>query len=231
MVRNWIVTAALAAATLVCANASNAAVVLGSVTGGTAAGLGGTFVQLSTSHPIFVGNNTLQSNDLFAFNEQQNITLTNALTVVNGDTTAQHASTVLAKGTKIDSHIVIFDPKLHQTIKGFVIFDTPILGIITTQAGLIGSNNLGLSNVHYFDPSGVGLEPGFDFVSLDTVNPYKLNVTLLSTDSPSDEIRVITQGRSITVVPEPSIWALMLVGFMLVGHSLRRRSAFKTSAV
>ncbi|MEO1573333.1 MAG: hypothetical protein AAFU65_00050, partial [Pseudomonadota bacterium] len=94
----------------------------GSVTGGSAASAGGTFQQLCD--PIgTIGNNNLQSNDLFAFEEATGVTLASDI-VVN-----LPEDTVIPAGTRLNSYYVAYDPGTARDILGFVTFPAPILGL------------------------------------------------------------------------------------------------------
>ena len=105
------------------AGMSQAAVIDGNVTSG-----GGSFEMIGTAG-LTVGQNNQESSNLFAFNEVQNFTLTSDLIPDIGGS--------IAAGTKVSSHYVFFDPAtLARRQKGFVLFDGPILGIITSTSSL-----------------------------------------------------------------------------------------------
>jgi hypothetical protein len=196
----------VAAAALLAAGTANAAVVTGSLTGGTAAP--GTFQLLSP--PFSVGNNNQSDNDtLFAFNEKQNVLLTSNLMLDQGGT--------LMAGTRVASHGVVFDPRNTRTLEGSVTFDRPILGIIWLSNKLQATDALfGVPGITYNTPGARGLEnrdrPGTSFVgNVLTINDWQAS-------SPGDNIRVLTAA-----VPEPATWAMMILGFGLVGFAARRR--------
>ena len=150
----------------------------GIVTGGSAASDGGTFSQLC--EPIGpVGNNNQQSNDLFAFEEAQDILLDQAL-----DVDEPPGSTVPA-GTLISSYYVAFDPGASKDIIGSITFPSTILGLATSINTLNASDDLGNPTANYLNPSLRGLEPD-DFAS---ISGNTLSVTF-SADSPGDYIRV-----------------------------------------
>ena len=204
-------TIIFAAAVAVLAAAPAAAVVTGgAVTGGNS---GGTFVQLFPAPGFAVGNNNQQSNNLFAFNELQGVTLGSNLAVDVG------SSPILA-GTRVNSHIIVFDPVQSRSMEGNVSFNRNVIGIITSRNRLIASNFLGLPFVTYNTPSAVGLESGTDtawFVGNTVFVDFQAS-------NPGDEIRVLT------AVPEPASWAMLITGFGLVGAAMRRRSVRQVAA-
>src|SRR5262245_57738805 len=128
-------------ASLMISTTASADVVSGAVTGGTAAA-DGAFVKLGTAAPFSVGADNFQTDNLYAFDEQQNVTLGSALALDMG-------GPLLAAGTVISSHLIAFDPLDLHTVNGSVTFDQPILGVLTRDASLIATNFLGASNVTY----------------------------------------------------------------------------------
>ncbi len=198
----------LAAFAVLMAGNASAAVVTGSLTGGSAAP--GDFQLLVP--PFAVGNNNQQDNDtLFAFNEKQNVLLGSNLVLDQGGT--------LMAGTRVASHGVVFDPSGDRTLIGSVTFDRPILGLIWTTNRLVATDALlGLPDITYNSPGARGLEnrdqPGTSFSgNVLTINDWRAS-------SPGDNLRVLTAA-----VPEPATWAMMILGFGLVGLAARRRSA------
>ncbi len=175
------------------AHPSNAIIVGGDVTGGKAKTEGGVFTELSlpfiapdgTSNTV--GDDNFNTFDLYAFNEDQNVTLTETLSVNIGSD--------ISAGTTVASHYVFYDPAgttSTSTQKGFVEFDAPILGIITTKTLLDISDSLVNDNVTYKSPALRGLE-SFDVVSIDSGDPNRLLVDWAAS-TPGDYIRVLT-GR------------------------------------
>ncbi|MEO1575344.1 MAG: hypothetical protein AAFU65_10345, partial [Pseudomonadota bacterium] len=137
----------------------------GAVTGGAAASEGGTFVQLCD--PIGpVGNNNYQANDLFAFEELQNVTLADDL-LLN-----EPSGTVVPAGTVVSSYYVAYDPAASRDIVGSVTFPRDIFGLATSTDLLNDSDYLGNPTAVYLNPSLRGLEANEDFVTVsgDTLN-------------------------------------------------------------
>ncbi len=212
----------IAASLLAAVSSAQASIVVGSITGGTAQGApgAGAFILLNPAvRPFSVGNNNLNTTNLYGFNELQGVTLTRQLAANLGLTT-------IPIGTRINSHFVFFDPLVRQTVQGGVVFDTRILAAITQGPALIASNFLGAPNVRYLTPNSFGLEPGTDFITIGSPNSNSLRINLLTADSPGDHFRVITAAAPLVgSVPEPSIWFQMLLGFGVIGGLIRRKNA------
>ncbi len=199
------------AALLIAAPAS-AVVVSGTITGGTVATRGGTFIILNNPVGIVLAGNFFDDNNVRAFNEQQGVMLGSALALDLGGT--------IGAGRSISSQYLAFDPARNQTVEGTVTFDRPVLGIIYSRDLLIASDPLGLSMVTYLSPLARGLELTTDFVSF----VGKTVTYRLSASNPGDNFRVITSDA-----PEPGTWAMLTIGLGLVGFNLRRRQAAVTA--
>ncbi len=196
-------TAAIAAFAV--AGSANAAIVTGELTGGSAFNNGGVFQEFT---PTTVGNNHQQSNNLFAFNENQAV----ALAADVGGVTA---------GTVVDSHYVFFDPGPSRRGIGYVDFNSEILGVLITRADMDATDALlGLGSVNYVSVNLRGLENADSF----NVVGNRLNIDWTAS-RPGDYVRVLTA----TAVPEPASWAMLIGGFGLVGGAMRRRRKMTTN--
>jgi MYXO-CTERM domain-containing protein len=183
----------------------------GSVTGGSAATAGGQFSELCM--PIgSIGNDNLQSNDLFAFRETQYVFLSQPLTI------DEPTPTTIPAGTPVTSYYVAFDPSNSKDVVGSVTFPNPILGVMTSTSSLTDSDLLGNSTATYLNPGLRGLEPGVDSVS---VAGSTLSVDF-SAESPGDYVRVVVVGTPPTV---PAVGIVALTGTLsaLGALALRRR--------
>ena len=175
--------------------AAHAIVVGGAVTGGTALDAGGTFQLLDANTPFSVGNNTFDNNNLYAFNENQNIAVSAAVPVDVG--------TAPQTGDTVASHYVFFDP-FNGTQSGYVDFDAEIYGIATATPVLEQSDFLQNNAVTYLNPTFRGLEAG-DSVSIDPAMPSRLLVNWAAS-TPGDYVRVFTQfsaGAVDPIIPNP----------------------------
>lgn len=197
---------------------ANATVVSGGVTAG-----GGSFIILTPplSNPHgpanSVGNNTFQLQNLYAFNEDQNVLVgPSALSV---DEIYSGGAGTIAAGTEVASHYVFYDPS-SGSIKGYVDFDAKILAVITSTSRLLASDYLANTGINYLNPAARGLEPG-DSTIIDPSNDHRLLVNLTAS-TPGDYVRVLTE-HSPSAVPEAgATWAMAAFGVAAMG-ALRRR--------
>ena len=143
------------------ANPAAAVIVGGNITGGTYGN--SNFVLLTvpftSSNPDnTVGNDNFNSHDLYGFNEDQNILLTDPLLVdVGGGVTH-----TIAAGTMVASHYIFWDPPGNgstplKTVTGNVEFNSQILGIATGRSLLDASDFLANTGVTYKNPGLRGL--------------------------------------------------------------------------
>jgi PEP-CTERM motif len=158
--------------------------------------------------PNSVGNDTFQSPNLYAFDEDQNILLAAALSVDVG-------VSPIAAGLTVASHYVFFDPT-SGAIDGTVNFDSDVLGIMTSTGLMATSDFLANTGVNYLNPVARGLEAG-DFATISGTRQIRL-IAFAST--PGDYIRVIT-AFSPGAVPEPG--TLALIGTALAAACMARR--------
>jgi len=196
------------------AGLASGSIITGSVTGGSALGAGGTFVELTPplanpfGPPNSVGNDTFQSPNLFGFDEDQNILLAAPLPFDTGG--------FAAAGTVVASHYVFFDPGPIQTMLGTVDFDSTVLGIISSTGLLFASDFLANTGVNYLNPAARGLEAG-DAVFISGAQQISFDV---SASTPGDYVRVIT-AFSPGAVPEPGTLFLVGLGAIFAARKLR----------
>lgn len=144
----------------------------------------GEFVILDPSERFAVGADTFDTDHLYAFNEDQNITLEHSIRVDIGGEQG-----VIEAGQTIASHYVFFD-SLSGIHVGYVDFDAVILGIAATQWTMGATDFLANTAVTYLSPELRGLERG-DYVWIDPDDPFRLWVYWAGS-SPGDYIRVFT---------------------------------------
>ncbi len=144
----------------------------------------GGFVKLDAERSFAVGYDTFNDDNLYAFDEDQNIVLREPIRVDIGPDTG-----VIPMGTTVASHYVFFD-SLDGFQIGFVDFDAPILGIAAFQETMAATDFLANTKVEYISVELRGLERG-DEVWIDEGDPHRLWVSWAGS-SPGDYIRVFT---------------------------------------
>lgn len=144
----------------------------------------GKFVKLETTTPFAVGFDTFDDDNLYAFDEDQNIVLETPIRVDIGGEQG-----VIGAGTVVASHYVFFD-SLSGFHIGFVYFDAPVLGVAALQGTMAATDFLANTDVEYISTELRGLERG-DYVWIDAGDPHKLWVSWAGS-SPGDYIRVFT---------------------------------------
>lgn len=176
---------------------------------------GGVFVELDGSTGFTVGNDNFQDYNLYAFDEDQNISVTGTVNVNVG--TAPMAGDIVA------SHYVFYDAPGSSTTrqKGYVDFDADIYGVATSTPNLAASDFLANTSVTYLNPSLRGLENG-DTISIDPGNSKRLLVNWASA-TPGDYVRVFTRFSPSAEVPVPAA-GLLLIGALGLLSRLRPRS-------
>lgn len=153
----------------------------------------GQFVKLDPDDLFVVGQDNFDDDNLYAFDEDQNIVLSEPIRV---DIGGQNG--VIPAGTTVASHYVFFD-SIAGTQMGFVYFDAPILGIAALEGTMAATDFLANTEVVYIGTDLRGLESG-DRVWIDEEDPHRLWV-FWAGSSPGDYIRVFT---------EKSLGALMM---------------------
>lgn len=125
-------------------------------------------------------------------------------------------SGVVQSGTTVQSYIFHADPLTTGLLSGYVIFDTPVLGVEVQSFSLMGTDGrLGRPGVTYGTNSSRRLE--LSSTSLDTfeISADRLRVDFtMQVDDADDEIRIVT------AVPEPGALSLLALGGIV---SIRRR--------
>ncbi|MEM6825454.1 MAG: hypothetical protein AAF566_10095 [Pseudomonadota bacterium] len=144
----------------------------------------GEFVKLSTDTRFDVGEDNFDTDNLYAFDEDQNIVLEAPIQVDIGGEDG-----IIPEGEIVASHYVFFD-SFNGIHFGFVEFDSPIQGIAARPASMDATDFLANTDVNYISTDLRGLEQG-DHVWIDDDNPFRLWVYWAGS-SPGDYIRVFT---------------------------------------
>lgn len=145
----------------------------------------GQFIQLDPATGFTVGQDNFDTDHLYAFDEDQTITLTAPLAVDIGGSDG-----VIPAGSAVASHYVFFD-SIDGFQIGWVTFDAEILGIATQSDTLAASDFLAKSAVRYVSTRLRGLETS-DMAWIDAENLNRLWVSWAGS-SPGDYIRVFTR--------------------------------------
>lgn len=144
----------------------------------------GRFVLLDPATGFDVGQDNFDTDHLYAFDEDQNITLIEPIRVDIGGTDG-----VIPAGEVVASHYVFFD-SLNGSHFAYVEFDAPILGVAALPSTMDATDFLANTSVNYISTELRGLETG-DYAWIDEENPNRLWV-LWAGSSPGDYIRVFT---------------------------------------
>lgn len=144
----------------------------------------GDFVKLDPAEGFAVGEDTFESDNLFAFDEDQNIVLDRDIRVDIGGRNG-----IIEQGVVVASHYVFFD-SFSGAQFGYVDFDSPVLGVAVTERTMRATDFLANTAVTYLSPYLRGLEFG-DGVRIDPENPFRIWVSWAAS-SPGDYVRVFT---------------------------------------
>jgi hypothetical protein len=141
--------------------------------------------------PATLGRDPIGSDDFYAFYEQQNQVLAQALRVDGGS---------IEIGTRVSSHYLIYDPTKRKRNSITVTFDAPILGVMSSGKRLSASDWIGADEVEY---------RSFRHRRFEWRDAYRISadghsVTLrMRANSPGDYFRIVTAGRTLTPPPPP----------------------------
>lgn len=199
----------------------NATIIGGAVTTGT-----GSFVELTPLVDVFtVGDDNFQTPNLYAFNEDQNVSVAGSdldydLTVGGTWSTTGTNPGSLTVGTTVASHYVFFDPGPATTIEGWVEFDSDIIAVIVTTSLLDNSDYLANTDVNYLNPGLRGLEGNQDQIVSVTDRKVFIN---FRASTPGDYIRVLTEYSPTAAAPEPTTLVLFLLGLVGLGFNRHKR--------
>lgn len=208
--RLLILTFILFLGTLGLGNIAHATILSGGVTLGSGAFNKLTVPFTESTPDSTVGQNNLNTDDLYGFDEIQDIILFSDLSVddiADGFGGGAGAGTLFS-GTQVSSHYIFFDPSglFIKNQEGFVNFDSDVLAIISGNTNLADSDFLGNPAVTYVNTANRGLE-GDDLVSITGLQQISVDWASLN---PGDYIRVVTQ--STASVPVPSALVLIFIG-------------------
>lgn len=202
---------AVCAAILVtsCFGVSSAAIVEGLVTGGTS---GGSFQLISP--PAAIGPDSLESPDVFAFDELQDVVLTESLQI--------GPNRVAGPGSVISSHYIAFDPAAGATVAAYIEFDDRISAIIRSSTLDTTTDLIGIDSTTYTYVPEINTE-NTDVLMVDPNNPNRLNIRLAA-NSPGDHFRIFTGRIEPEPVPEPT--SILLLAATTISLAFRQRRVF-----
>ena len=161
---------------------SHAEIIDGELTGGSAMS-DGMFELIAA--PAILGNNPFDDNNVYGFDEVQELTL--SANLIMDFASSSLSSNVLGAGSVVSSHYVIFDPASSESAEGTVTFDQPVLGIIKSNLRFNETDGLLGNPLTDYAIGNQQLEPA------DTVTMAGATISFdLTSNSPGDAIRVIT---------------------------------------
>ena len=167
--------------------------------------------------PADITNGLWTSNtEIRAWSERQttlitNLVLDHAATGFINDPSQLVPGTVAA-GTAVASYMVRLDPANGgtHTLSGFVVFDTPILGVLQDRGTLNASDILlGRPGVTYNTNNNRGMELGSASDSDNfqiSADRLRIDFYMAVTNSPTDDIRIVT------AIPAPGAMMAAMLG-------------------
>jgi len=223
-----LVLSAVITITLTTPNDSFATITGGQVTGGSSFPAGG-FNLVTPPIPgpngscaaNSVGDDCQQTDDLWGFDEDQNITLTvftGTLTVDDSTGDGLIDGKILPIGTEVASHYVYYDPDPLSTIVGCVQFDSPIVATIFSTNRLFASDFLVNNNVNYLNPAARGFELADDIATF-TFQGSEVCVDFKAA-TPGDYFRVLTEFSPGALEADLSITKSDDVNPIVAGNTL-----------
>jgi hypothetical protein len=172
--------------------------------------------------PAVLGRDSMDADFVYAFYEQQNRVLEQALRTDGG---------WIELGTRVSSHYLIYDPSERTRRTVTITFDSPILGVMSKGRRLRASDWIGAEGVEYRPFR----HRRYEWRDAYRVSADGYSITLrLRANSPGDYLRVVTAGRTLTpppppiddppVVPEPGAALLFGAGALAVRALSRQRA-------
>lgn len=159
---------------------------------------------------------------IFAFEEQQSVTLASAVSVDitqpgTYDDSSDLTPGTIPAGTTVSSHFLHADapgPCVDPTLEGTVVFDADIIGIIVTPSNLNSSDHLGAPGTEYptWDRRAMELDTQDDFI-IEQIDRRTV-VIHVQIDAPNtcrefDQVRIITEDGGEQIGAEgctPGFW-------------------------
>ncbi len=169
--------------------------------------------------PTSLGPNPIGETSFFAFYEQQNTVLENAVRVNGG---------WVEEGTLVSSHYVLYDPTARARHEVTITFDSEIVGVVTKNRRLRKSDWLGAEGVEYkrFRHRGREWRDAYEISEDGRSITFRMRA-----NSPGDYMRILTRGEvpippppppppvtpPIAAVPEPGAVLLFGLGAAWIG--------------
>lgn len=185
---------------------------------------------VDTDVPFSVAQGEKQDNwQIYAFDEKT-ITLGDSLTVdwlASSGNRLNSGGGIIASGTRVQSHFLHFDPDSWRKVSGTIEFSDEILGVIFTNTGLNGTDDLlGDDDITYGKKRRKyeGNDQQHSF--LDNSNNRLLTLTNWAGANFMDQARVITAAP----VPVPAALWLFGSGILAILGIRRKRCAAATAA-